>query len=102
MAELESKRGKQIHVLDDEGRIVIGIGQWPPRFPERARAARDRLRSMSATAPCSSSSMVWVRRQEGTRSRARRHLADGGKPLKKEFLLRRVWLTDRPWPSPAR
>ena len=26
MAELESKRGKQIHVLDDQGRIVIGIG----------------------------------------------------------------------------
>jgi hypothetical protein len=26
MAELESKRGKQIHVLDDQGGIVIGIG----------------------------------------------------------------------------
>ncbi len=26
MAELESERGMQIHVLDDEGRIVIGMG----------------------------------------------------------------------------
>ncbi len=26
MAELESKRGRQIHVLDDQGGIVIGIG----------------------------------------------------------------------------
>lgn|GEM_PF-2846600 len=26
IAEGESDRGKQIHVLDDEGRIVIGIG----------------------------------------------------------------------------
>ena len=26
MAELQSTRGKQIHVLDDQGRIVIGIG----------------------------------------------------------------------------
>lgn len=26
MAESESERGKQIHVLDDQGRIVIGIG----------------------------------------------------------------------------
>ncbi len=26
MAELENKQGKQIHVLDDHGRIVIGIG----------------------------------------------------------------------------
>jgi hypothetical protein len=26
MAELESTRGKHIRVLDDEGRIVIGIG----------------------------------------------------------------------------
>ena len=26
MAELESTRGKQIHVLDEQGRIVIGIG----------------------------------------------------------------------------
>ena len=26
MAEFESERGKQIRVLDDQGRIVIGIG----------------------------------------------------------------------------
>jgi len=26
MAEFESERGRQIHVLDDQGRIVIGIG----------------------------------------------------------------------------
>jgi hypothetical protein len=26
MAEFESERGREIHVLDDEGRIVIGIG----------------------------------------------------------------------------
>jgi hypothetical protein len=26
MAEFESGRGKQIQVLDDEGRIVVGIG----------------------------------------------------------------------------
>ena len=26
MAEFESERGRRIHVLDDQGRIVIGIG----------------------------------------------------------------------------
>jgi hypothetical protein len=26
MAEFESERGRQIHVMDDQGRIVIGIG----------------------------------------------------------------------------
>src|ERR1700679_1354411 len=40
MAELESKRGKQIHVLDDQGRIVIGIGAIAAAFSaQRARAA---------------------------------------------------------------
>jgi hypothetical protein len=45
MAELESKRGKQIHVLDDQGRIVIGIGIGAiaaALSAERARAARGR------------------------------------------------------------
>jgi hypothetical protein len=43
MAELESKRGKQIHVLDDQGRIVIGIGAIAAALSaERARAARGR------------------------------------------------------------
>ena len=43
MAELESKRGKQIHVLDDQGRIVIGIGAIAAALSaERARAVRGR------------------------------------------------------------
>ncbi len=43
MAELESKRGNQIHVLDDQGRIVIGIGAIAAALSaERARAARGR------------------------------------------------------------
>ena len=43
MAELESTRGKQIHVLDDQGRIVIGIGAIAAGLSaERARAARGR------------------------------------------------------------
>ena len=41
MAELESKRGKQIHVLDDQGRIVIGIGAIAAALSaQRVRAAR--------------------------------------------------------------
>jgi hypothetical protein len=44
MAELESKRGKQIHVLDDQGRIVIGIGAIAAALSaQRARAVRDRF-----------------------------------------------------------
>jgi hypothetical protein len=44
MAELESKRGKQIRVLDDQGRIVIGIGAMAAAlFAERARAVRGRF-----------------------------------------------------------
>ena len=43
MAELESKRGKQIHVLDDQGRIVIGIGAIAASLSaQRARAAEGR------------------------------------------------------------
>jgi hypothetical protein len=39
MAEVESKRGKQIHVLDDQGRIVIGIGAIAASLSaQRARA----------------------------------------------------------------
>jgi hypothetical protein len=46
MAELESKRGKQIHVLDDQGRIVIGIGAIAAALlAERALAARGRARA---------------------------------------------------------
>jgi hypothetical protein len=46
MAELESKRGKQIHVLDDQGRIVIGIGAIAAVLSaERARAARGRVQA---------------------------------------------------------
>jgi hypothetical protein len=45
MAELESgqsKRGKQIHVLDDQGRIVIGIGATAAALSaQRARVLRD-------------------------------------------------------------
>ena len=41
MAELESKRGKQIHVLDDQGKIVIGIGAIAAALSaQRARTAR--------------------------------------------------------------
>ena len=41
MAELESKRGKQIHVLDDQGKIVIGIGAIAASLSaDRARATR--------------------------------------------------------------
>ena len=44
MAELDSKRGKQIHVLDDQGRIVIGIGAIAAALSaQRARATRGRL-----------------------------------------------------------
>ncbi len=44
MAELESERGKQIHVLDDQGKIVIGIGAMAAALSaERARAARGRF-----------------------------------------------------------
>ena len=43
MAELESKRGKQIHVLDDQGRIVIGIGAVAAALSaERARGLQSR------------------------------------------------------------
>jgi len=46
MAELESERGKQIHVLDDQGRIVIGIGAIAAGLlAERARAARGRAKA---------------------------------------------------------
>jgi hypothetical protein len=41
MAELESKQGKQIHVLDDEGKIVIGIGAMAAAISaERTSSAR--------------------------------------------------------------
>ena len=44
MAELESKRGKQIHVLDDQGRIVIGIGAIAATLSaQRTRAGRGRF-----------------------------------------------------------
>jgi hypothetical protein len=44
MAEVESKRGKQIHVLDDQGRIVIGIGAMAAALSaERARAVWGRV-----------------------------------------------------------
>ena len=43
MAERERQRGKHIHVLDDQGRIVIGIGAIAAALSaERVRAARDR------------------------------------------------------------
>jgi hypothetical protein len=43
MAELEGKRGQQIHVLDDEGKIVIGIGAMAAALSAtRAAAARGR------------------------------------------------------------
>ncbi len=46
MAELESERGKQIHVLDDQGRIVIGIGAIAAALlSKRARAARVRAQA---------------------------------------------------------
>ena len=46
MAEVESKRGKQIHVLDDQGRIVIGIGAMAAALSaQRTSAARGRLPS---------------------------------------------------------
>jgi hypothetical protein len=46
MAELESERGTQIHVLDDQGRIVIGIGAIAAALSaERALAARGRARA---------------------------------------------------------
>ena len=41
MADLESKRGRQIHVLDDQGGIVIGIGANAAALSaRRARALR--------------------------------------------------------------
>jgi hypothetical protein len=41
MAKLESKRGKQIHVLDDQGKIVIGIGAVAAALSaERVRAGK--------------------------------------------------------------
>jgi hypothetical protein len=44
MAELESKPGKQIRVLDDQERIVIGIGAMAAALSaERARAVRGRF-----------------------------------------------------------
>jgi hypothetical protein len=44
MAELDGKRGKQIRVLDDQGRIVIGIGAMAAALSaERARAVRGRF-----------------------------------------------------------
>lgn len=44
MAELESKRGKQIHVLDDQGGIIIRIGAIAAALSaERARSARGRF-----------------------------------------------------------
>lgn len=44
IAELNSKQGKQIRVLDDQGRIVIGIGAMAAALSaERARAVRDRF-----------------------------------------------------------
>lgn len=44
MAELESKRGKRIHVLDDQGGIVIGIGAIAAELSaQRARMARGRV-----------------------------------------------------------
>jgi hypothetical protein len=43
MAELERKRGRQIHVLDDQGGIVIGIGAVAAALSaQRARELRDR------------------------------------------------------------
>jgi hypothetical protein len=43
MAEIESTRGKQIHVLDDQGRIVIGIGAIAAALSaQRVRAMRGR------------------------------------------------------------
>jgi hypothetical protein len=44
MAALESKPGKQIRVLDDQGRIVIGIGAMAAALSaQRARAVRGRF-----------------------------------------------------------
>jgi hypothetical protein len=44
MAELDSKKGKQIRVLDDRGRIVIGIGAMAAALSaERAHAVRGRF-----------------------------------------------------------
>jgi hypothetical protein len=44
MAELEGKRGKQIHVLDDEGKIVIGIGAMAAALSaQRTSRTRGRL-----------------------------------------------------------
>jgi hypothetical protein len=44
MAALESRRGKQIHVLDDQGRIVIGIGAIAAALSaERVGSLRGRL-----------------------------------------------------------
>jgi hypothetical protein len=40
MAELESKRGRQIRVLDNQGGIVIGIGANAAVLSARARASR--------------------------------------------------------------
>ena len=44
MAALESTRGKRIHVLDDQGRIVIGIGAIAAALSaQRARAVQRRF-----------------------------------------------------------
>jgi hypothetical protein len=40
MAELESKQGKQIHVLDDQGGIVIGIGAVAAALSAQSARAR--------------------------------------------------------------
>ena len=43
MAELESGQGRQIHVFDDQGKIVIGIGANAAALSaERFRALRGR------------------------------------------------------------
>jgi hypothetical protein len=43
MAEFENERGRQIHVLDDEGRIIIGIGAKAATLSARRfRMIRDR------------------------------------------------------------
>ncbi len=43
MAEFESERGKQIQVLDDQGRIVIGIGSKAAALSAQySRMLRDR------------------------------------------------------------
>jgi hypothetical protein len=45
MAELDRERGKHIHVLDDQGRIVIGIGAMAAALSaEQVRAVRGRFK----------------------------------------------------------